>query len=187
LQRLKRNIKRLRKKWLSGDKSILCAVKKTQKQLDLVAALLRRQSTLSLATAGENGEPCATPLFYFVDEAFSLYWLSSESSLHSLNLAKTPSASATVYGDAKSWREIHGIQMRGQVSLVTDQDRRAVLIKAYCERFKLRQVFRLAIRQSALYAFRPEFFRYIDNARGFGLKFELTRPGEGWSSAQPRA
>jgi uncharacterized protein YhbP (UPF0306 family) len=42
-------------------------------------------------------------------------------------------------------------------------------------------VIRLAVRQSALYLLRPEFFRYIDNAKGFGSKFELTRGPAGWS------
>jgi uncharacterized protein YhbP (UPF0306 family) len=159
---------------------------KTQKQLDLVAALLRRQTTLSLATTSEDGEPCATPLFYIADETLSLCWLSSENSLHSLNLARTPGAAATVYANAESWRKICGVQMHGQVSLVTDPDRRATLLKVYCKRFKLGRIFRLAIRQSALYLFQPEFFRYIDNARGFGFKFELTRPAEGWHSAKSK-
>ena len=39
----------------------------------------------------------------------------------------------------------------------------------------------MAVRQSALYRFQPEFFRYIDNARGFGYKFELTLRPEEWS------
>jgi hypothetical protein len=162
-------------------------MKKTRKQLELVAALLRQQTTLSLATTNEDGAPCATPLFYFVDEELSLCWLSSESSLHSQNLARTPRAAATVYANAENWREIRGVQMRGQVSLVTDTERRAALIKDYCERFKLGRIFRLAIHQSALYLFQPDFFRYIDNAKGFGFKFELTRPAEGWRSVQTQA
>ena len=156
----------------------------TQKQLEQIAALLHEQTTLSLATTGEDGEPCIAPLFYIVDEQFSLYWLSSESSLHSQNLHRSPRAAATVYGSAKSWREICGIQMRGPVSQVTEPVRRRSLVKAYCERFKLGRVFRLAIRQSTLYAFQPEFIRAIDNARGFGCKFELTRQPEGWTSTR---
>jgi uncharacterized protein YhbP (UPF0306 family) len=77
--------------------------------------------------------------------------------------------------------------MRGRVSEITEPERRGALIRAYCERFKLGRVFRLAIRQSALYAFQPESFRYIDNARGFGFKFELSRPPEGWRPTQPSA
>jgi uncharacterized protein YhbP (UPF0306 family) len=153
---------------------------KTQKQLELIAALLGEETTLSLATTGERGEPSVAPLFYIADENLSLYWLSSESSLHSLNLKRTPHAAATVYRSAKSWKEICGVQMRGPVCKVTDPERRSALVKAYCQRFSLSAVFRLAIRRSALYVLQPEFFRYIDNAKGFGCNFELTREPEGW-------
>ncbi len=147
----------------------------------MIAALLREETTLSLATSGEGGEASLAPLFYIADNELSLYWLSSESSLHSLNLNRTPRAAATVYRSANSWREIRGVQVHGAVSKVTEPQRRAALVKAYCERFKLGRVFRLALHTSALYCLRPEFFRYIDNARRFGYKFELTRRPEGWS------
>lgn len=156
------------------------AMNETKKQLEWVAALLREQTTLSLATTGEDGEPSVAPLFYIVDEELSLYWLSSQSNLHSRNLLRTPRAAATVHGSATCWQEIRGVQMRGPVCMITDPKRRATLVKAYCERFKLGTIFRLAIRQSALYLFQPDFFHYIDNARGFGSTFELTRPPQGW-------
>ncbi len=160
-------------------------MKEPSRQLELIAALLREQTTLSLATAGQDGQACVAPLFYIVDKELSLYWLSSESSLHSLNLDRTPRAAATVYSGTEDWREICGVQMRGAVSKVTDPKRRATLIRAYCERFKLGRLLRLAVRQSALYAFQPDYFRYIDNARGFGFKFELTRQPEGWRLTRP--
>jgi uncharacterized protein YhbP (UPF0306 family) len=157
-------------------------MKGTARQLELIAALLREETTLSLATSGEGGAVCVAPLFYIVDEEFSLYWFSSKSSLHSLNLKRTPRAAATVYRNAESWREICGVQLRGAVSKVAEPERRATLVEAYCERF-----FRLALHTSDLYSLRPEFFRYIDNARGFGYKFELTRRPEGWSLTRPGA
>ena len=150
-------------------------------ELELIARLLREQTTLTLATTGEDGAPCATPLFYLVDEELSLSWLSAESSQHSQNLKRNPAAAAAVYGSAASWREIRGVQMRGAVSIVSEPERRRALVKAYCERFKLGLLFRPAIRRSALYLFQPEFFRYIDNSRGMGAKFELTRPPAGWN------
>lgn len=73
------------------------------------------------------------------------------------------------------------MQLRGAVSKVTEPKRRIALLKTYCERFKLGRVLRPALRLSTLYSFRPDFIRYIDNARGFGSKFELTRQPEGWS------
>ena len=160
-------------------------MKGPRKQLDLIAALLSEQTTLSLATTGEDGQACVAPLFYIADKELSLYWLSSESSLHSRNLHRTPRAAATIYRNAASWKQIRGVQMRGAVSKVTDPERRAALLQSYCERFSIGRVLRLAIRQSALYLFQPDFFRIIDNARGFGSNVELARPAQGWTLTRP--
>jgi uncharacterized protein YhbP (UPF0306 family) len=158
-----------------------------RKQLERISALLGEETTLSLATTGEDGQASVAPLFYIVDKELWIYWLSSESSLHSLNLARTPRAAATVYRSVDNWKKIRGVQLRGTVSKVTEPKRRAALLKSYCERFKLGRVPRLAIRLSTLYSFQPDFIRYIDNARGFGSKFELTRGPEGWSLTRPAA
>lgn len=152
-----------------------------RRQLELVASLLGEETTLSLATSGDQGQACVAPLFYIVDKELSLYWLSSESSVHSLSLATTPRAAATVYRSVESWKKICGVQMRGTVSKVTEPERRNALIKTYCERFKLGRVLRPVLRLSTLYSFQPDFIRYIDNARGFGYKFEVTHGPEGWS------
>ena len=140
---------------------------------------------MSLSTTGAGGLACVAPLFYIVDADLSIYWLSSKSSVHSLNLARTPQAAATVYRSVESWKKIRGVQLRGTVSKVTKPELRVALVKAYCERFKLGRVLCLAIRQSSLYCLQPDFIRYIDNARGFGSKFELTRGSEGWSLTRP--
>ena len=158
-----------------------------EQQVQSIAALLRAQSTFALATAGENGEPCVAPLFYVVDEELTLYWLSSESSLHSLNLERTPRAAATVYRTTENAREICGVQMRGAASLIADRARRDAIVQLYCERFDIGAIYRLAIRQSALYAFRPEWIRFIDNDKRFGYKFEITREGGPWRSTRQQA
>jgi uncharacterized protein YhbP (UPF0306 family) len=156
-------------------------MKKARKQLELIAALLSEETTLSLATSGEDGRACVAPLFYIANNELSIYWFSSESSQHSLNLIRTPHAAATVYRSVENWKKICGVQLRGTVRKVTEPERRAALVKSYCERFKLGRVPRLALGHSALYCLQPDFFRSIDNARGFGFKFELTRGPEGWS------
>jgi uncharacterized protein YhbP (UPF0306 family) len=63
--------------------------------------------------------------------------------------------------------------MRGLATAITEHDSRSALIKMYCERFQLGTVFRLAISQCTLYAFRPDFIRYIDNSLHFGFRFEI--------------
>ena len=145
-----------------------------QKRLELIGALLRGQSTLSLATVDAQGMACVAPLFYIADEDLTLYWLSSPSSEHSVNLLREPRAAATVYRDTDNWKKICGVQMRGVVTQVVYTEERKLLVDRYCQRFQLGTVLRLAISQSTLYAFRPAWIRYIDNARHFGYKFETT-------------
>jgi uncharacterized protein YhbP (UPF0306 family) len=130
---------------------------------------------MALATTDESGEPCVAPLFYIPDQELNLYWLSSAKSQHSRNLRLNPEASATVYRQTEKWQEICGLQMRGGVEIVTEREQRNLLVKSYCQRFSLGSVLRLAIRRSTLYVFRPRWFRYIDNTRRFGYRFELTR------------
>jgi uncharacterized protein YhbP (UPF0306 family) len=144
-------------------------------QYQSIAALLSAHSTMALATTDESGEPCVAPLFYIPDQELNLYWLSSAKSQHSRNLRLNPEASATVYRQTEKWQEICGLQMRGGVEIVTEREQRNVLVKSYCQRFSLGSVLRLAIRHSTLYVFRPRWFRYIDNTRRFGYRFELTR------------
>lgn len=149
------------------------------KELELIDALLRKQSTLALSTTDEVGLPCVAPLFYLVDEDLNLYWLSSATSLHSVNLNRVPTAAATVYRDVQSWKDICGVQMHGTVTVITDKNRRREVINAYCQRFQLGTLFRFPISKCALFAFRPEFIRYIDNSRRFGSKIELERNDHG--------
>jgi uncharacterized protein YhbP (UPF0306 family) len=134
---------------------------------------LREESTLSLATVDEHGQPCVAPLFYIADDEPALYWLSSETSLHSQNLKRTSAAAVTVYRHVENWKDIRGVQMRGLVTAITDQDRRKALVKRYRERLQLGTIFRMALSQCTLYGFRPDFFHYIDNSRRFGYRFEL--------------
>jgi uncharacterized protein YhbP (UPF0306 family) len=149
------------------------------KELGLIASLLRGQSTLALATIDGWGEACVTPLFYIVDEELSLFWLSSETSLHSENLKRAPRAALTVYRHTDNWNGIRGVQMRGSVTVITDPRRRRDVIRIYRQRFQLGTIFRLAISQCALFAFRPDFVRYIDNTHQFRKRIELERSGLG--------
>jgi uncharacterized protein YhbP (UPF0306 family) len=142
-------------------------------QLRTLAALLRHENTLALGTVNKLGEASIAPLFYIVDEQLSLFWLSSPSSLHSQNLKKIPRAAATVYEHTESWKDIRGIQMRGTVRVISDRTQRRLLIKAYAERFQLGPLFLPTISRCRLYEFCPDFFRYVDNSKGFGVKFEL--------------
>ena len=148
---------------------------KPQKRLETIAAFLRAESTMALATTDERGEPEVVPLFYILDGDLTLCFLSSAASRHCQNLLVRPAASATVYRHTESWKDICGVRMRGLVTVIDEPERRRALIQQYHERFQLGTVPRLAIRRCALYSFRPIFFRFIDNSKRFGYKIEATR------------
>jgi hypothetical protein len=156
----------------------------SQEILARVRALLGDETTLSLATTGDDGEACLAPVFYIADEELALYWLSSKSSRHSRNLLGRPRAAAAVYRNTANWREILGVQMDGAASMVNDPARRTAIVKAYCERFHLGTLIRPLIRRSDLFVFQPDSIRLIDNAQLFAGKIELLRGPEGWRTSR---
>jgi uncharacterized protein YhbP (UPF0306 family) len=145
--------------------------------LEQIAALLKCESTMALATANAQGEPCSTPLFYLAhlaDDELRLYWFSSSASRHSKNLRRTPTVAVAIYRPTENWKDIRGVQMKGTVALVKDRTLRKAITNAYAERFHLGTIFRTALSRSSLYVFRPAWIRCIDNARHFGYKFEIS-------------
>lgn len=146
-----------------------------ESRLQLVAALLRSQSTLTLSTCDEDGWPHATPLFYHLHDDMRLYWFSSPQSVHSRHISREPRVAVAVSRPTEQWREIRGVQMHGDVTVVAGQMRKTVTA-SYCERFHLGAMFGLAIMKSRLFGFQPSWIRYLDNAKGLGYKFEITLP-----------
>ena len=137
--------------------------------------LLESQSTMTLATVDEHGVPDATPLFYLLQDDMTLYWLSSATSRHSVNLCRQPQTAVSVYVSVSRWELIRGVQMEGTAREVTDRKRCEEVISAYRNRFQLGAMLSLAISQSSVYEFRPAWLRYIDNSRGFGYQIEIKR------------
>jgi uncharacterized protein len=161
------------------DRSVEARVK-------IALELLRSQSTMTLSTCDDGGWPQATPLFYYVDDVVGLHWFSSAHSAHSRHIARDPHVGVAVFVPTEHWRAIRGVQMRGEVSLVTGEARRTVRA-LFCERFELGATFRLAMMQSRLFRFTPSWIRYIDNARGVGYRFEITLPGQAAAATTPGA
>ncbi len=155
-------------------------------KLDRIRSLLRSQTTLVLATAGEDSLPRSTPLFFIADEGLRLYWFSSRSSLHSRNCARNTEASIAISNGARRWQQIQGVQMQGSVSIVTDRSLRNAIAHAYSARFQLGNLFAFAIRRSSLYCFTPSWVRYLDNSLRFGYKFELNLAADSLAPAFKR-
>ncbi len=138
-------------------------------------------TTLSLATTSPDGRPHAVSLFYAAEEHLSLIFVSETTVLHSRNVASQPRVSATIAADHQEWRDIEGIQLEGECTLLRDVEKQAAWA-VYTAKFPFvleDEPLTKRLQASGFYRIRPDWIRLIDNSRGFGFKEELVlAPGE---------
>lgn len=162
-----------------------------QDQLRQINSLLRRQTTLALATVDDDGQPRSTPLFFIANHSLDIYWFSRRTSVHSRNCARDPRASVAVFRHTEKWQEIRGVQFNGVVAVVSSRTMRGKIAREYRTQFELGASFQKEIHQSTLYCFTPRWARYLDNSQKFGYKFELKLPNLATlpcsSSSRPRS
>lgn len=141
---------------------------------------------MTLATVGPDGAPQAAAVFYAADEDLNLYFLSSPTSRHSQNLARTPRVAATVHADGQAWQAIRGLQIEGTARQVDGARALAHAARVYAGRFEFLKgllgagdaggpaVLAGPVASSRFYVLRPTWMRLIDNTQGFGYKEELS-------------
>ena len=138
-------------------------------------AYLEAHAVLTLASV-DGGGAWATPLFYASDERLDLYFLSDPATRHCAAIHRDPRVSAAVYDACRSWREITGLQLRGDAGPVAE-----AALGAGLARYAARFPFALGLTRPGgphrLYRIRPTWLRLIDNARGLGAKRELCLTG----------
>lgn len=147
---------------------------------------LLEQSVLTLSIV-DNVSCWAAPVLYAVEfstGAFSLYFLSSDSSRHIQALAYDDQVAASIYADYQGrWQSICGMQMKGQVSVV-ETAHQEYGHEAYFSRFpeikelidhptnEQEQRIGAAFAKSHLYRFSPNFVRFINNSDRFAGRTE---------------
>jgi len=132
---------------------------------------------LSLATTGPEG-PWAAAVFYAHD-GLSLYFLSSPTSRHALNIGAGTEVAATIQHDYDDWPGIRGLQLQGRAEPVAAHDEAGVR-QRYAARFP---VIGLSARAPAAivraldrirwYVLCPRAIWLIDNRRGFAHRERL--------------
>jgi uncharacterized protein YhbP (UPF0306 family) len=137
-----------------------------------IASFLAAHSTLTLATAGADGQPMAASLFFASDNDLRLFWTSSAGSRHSQNLARQPRAAASVHNETWSWTEIAGVQLEGTAAVVLPGPARDAAQALYLAKFPFAAQFQRELERSDFYVLTPGWVRWIDNAQGFGHREE---------------
>ena len=143
-----------------------------------VSLFLATCRTASVATSDAALGPHAANVQFVSDEAWRLYWVSSPDARHSRDVVADPRAAVTIYAHDDRPDQIRGLQLHGQVRVITDDAAWQRVWDLYTARFtfiKDNPVLTQAVRSQRFYVFTPTWLRWIDNRRGFGWKVETRR------------
>lgn len=137
---------------------------------------------MTLATSGSFG-PWAAAVFY-VNDGFTLTFLSSSRSRHAVDLVSDARCAAAIHEDYDDWREIKGLQLEGSVRELSGA-RKIGAIARYGAKFPVirpehaPEIMRGALAKVSWYEFVPDKCFFIDNSQGFGHRDEIALPGSG--------
>jgi uncharacterized protein YhbP (UPF0306 family) len=133
-------------------------------------------NTMTLATVSINDEPHAAAVYFSANPDFHFFFLSENSSQHSLDLAANPHAAVTIQAECDRWQNIHGLQMRGLVNKIETGETWQQGWKLYRQKFPFVNELASLLLRHHLYEFVPTWIRLVDNRRSFGFKQEWTLP-----------
>ncbi|MBN2031937.1 MAG: pyridoxamine 5'-phosphate oxidase family protein [Deltaproteobacteria bacterium] len=151
-------------------------------QRSLALQLVKEQYTLTLCTATQNN-PWAAPV-YFVNLDFQFYFFSDPASRHIQESQANSTASAAIFHQSNSWKEIRGVQMSGKIERLRPGLESLRALRAYLKKFPFTKEFfdsgdkpdlegfskRFRVR---LYCFRPDLLYYLDNRIRFGFREKI--------------
>lgn len=143
---------------------------------DEVLDYLATHHVMTLATRGSLG-PWAAAVFY-VNDGFTLNFLSSPKSRHGGDLAADSHCAAAIHEDYSEWTGIKGIQLEGHVRKLSGSDRIEAIAR-YARKFPVVRpdrapaLIRAALDRISWYELAPERCFFVDNSKGFGHREEI--------------
>ena len=142
--------------------------------MESIRELLASISTLTLATADLQGSPHATSVYFAAvyTRSWKLYFFSDEHSQHCNHIDQNPKTAVAIYPESKDWRDIKGLQMRGETYLVETKNEWDTAWRHYQDKFRFVRSMKTIVAQNRLYVFIPNWIRLLDNSQGFGYNKE---------------
>lgn len=135
-------------------------------------AELLQVSTMTLATISAAGIPHAAPVYFAAGKTLEFFFFSDPSSQHGRDLEANQLAAAALYPESEGWQTIRGLQMRGQAHILDRGPEWEVGWEIYQRKFPFVSGLKPIVARNAMYIFKPEWVRLVDNRRGFGFKQE---------------
>ncbi len=150
---------------------------------DLAGRLATGQTTMTLATAGDDTAWAAPVYYVFFTSAF--YFLSSPDSRHIKEALENGRASSAIYASGSTWQEIRGLQMTGSINPVSQGSESFQVLREYLKIYPFTKDFfksnipmdpksfwdRFGVK---LYRFSPSLVYYLDNRIRFAFREEVT-------------
>ena len=146
--------------------------------MERIRELLESISTMTLATADLVGNPHAASVYFVAVDTkgcWKIYFFSDEQSLHSCHIDQNPKTAAAIYPECQGWRDIKGLQLRGETYLVESEAEWDPAWQHYQNKFRFVRSMKTAVAQNRLYVFTPNWIRLLDNSMGFGYKKEWSQ------------
>lgn len=142
-----------------------------------VREYLRCHNVATLATCSGD-HPWAAAVFYVCDGPI-LYFLSSLTSRHVLNLTSNSRVALTIQEDYADWPDIKGVQLEGVASELSGEEEDRAR-KLYGAKFpvvgliaKAPAAIVKALAKARWYKVTPQRLYFIDNAKGLGHRDEV--------------
>ena len=142
-----------------------------------VQRYLMDHNVATLAT-GSNGDIWAAAVFY-VSDGYTLYFLSSPTTRHCIDLAHNPRVAVTIQEDYADWLKIKGVQIEGIATELSGAEEEKAR-RLYGRKFPV--VGLLAPAPAAIvkalakvrwYRIVPQRLYFIDNSIGLGHRDEV--------------
>lgn len=132
---------------------------------------------MTIATVGSDGLPHAATVYFAADADYKqLVFFSASDSQHSLDLQTNHQAAITIHPSAATWQAIRGLQMRGTVRSLASGAAWEAAWACYVRKFPFATELKEQVARTTLYAFTPQWVRWINNEERFGHKEEWTQP-----------
>ena len=146
----------------------------TRDPRQLALAYLANHQVMTLATTGPQGVWAAA--VFYVNDGFDLTFLSAGHTRHAQNMTAVPHVAATIQEDYRDWQKIQGIQLEGDVSLLTDVSRETA-VSRYLQKYPFLAnadaKMQAALSQVNWYLLQPTKLYFIDNSLGLGHRDEI--------------
>jgi nitroimidazol reductase NimA-like FMN-containing flavoprotein (pyridoxamine 5'-phosphate oxidase superfamily) len=92
------------------------------RRLDTARSILDQSKYLVLATAGADGRPWATPVYYATVDFTDFFWVSDPAALHSRNIAQRPEVGFVVFDSRVAPGTGQGVYTAGVAERVPEDE-----------------------------------------------------------------